>query len=301
MALGDRLSAPLIFDVFPHRRRAPRGARRVRRLPAPGLLRPLARVAPPWIERSVAAGTCPAPGPASRSSRGASRASSSATSTPRRRACSPPTGSTCTSRGRRAAAARCTRTPAGSTKGSPGRACSSGSPAPGYDAIVTNAAGCGSHLKDHCGAARFVDVWSCSPRSAPAPATRHPLADPRRVPGLVPPQACAAHRRRAAGRTARDPGPLDLEPGEQELCCGSAGIYNLVQPRRGPRARRPEGRTRARDVARRLRERQPRLPRPGDGRAAPRGSPAAAFHPIELVDASIRGLSADEVLSRARS
>src|SRR3954451_10683782 len=44
----------------------------------------------------------------------------------------------------------------------------------GYDAVVTNAAGCGSHLKDH-GKANVVDVSELL-AAAPAPADRQPLA-----------------------------------------------------------------------------------------------------------------------------
>jgi glycolate oxidase iron-sulfur subunit len=84
---------------------------------------------------------------------------------------------------------------------------------------------------------------------------------------------------------------LDLaEPAEQELCCGSAGIYNLVQP----------------DAARELGDRKganvlatsPDVyasANPGcllQVTAALRraGRPLTAAHPVELVDASIRGV-----------
>jgi hypothetical protein len=61
-----------------------------------------------------------------------------------------------------------------------------------------------------------------------------------------------------------------VEPAEQEICCGSAGIYNLLQPEAAAGAGRPEGGERPRDRARRLRERQSRLPDPGHRGAAAR-------------------------------
>ena len=82
-----------------------------------------------------------------------------------------------------------------------------------------------------------------------------------------------------------------VEPAEQDLCCGSAGIYNVVQP----------------DAARDLGDRKAghvlatgadafASANPGClvqvsqalGRA---GRPLPAFHPVELLDASIRGIT----------
>ena len=90
------------------------------------------------------------------------------------------------------------------------------------------------------------------------------------------------------------------EPAEQELCCGSAGIYNLVQPE----AARELGARKARNV----------LATGPDAYASANpgcliqvtaglrraGAPLPAFHPIELVDAAIRGVEATAVLAGAR-
>ena len=98
----------------------------------------------------------------------------------------------------------------------------------------------------------------------------------------------------------RDPGAERLEPAEQEICCGSAGIYNIVEAETAAEL----GDRKAVQVLAtepgRVRERQPRLPRPGHGRDAPRRRPTPAFHPIELVDASIRGVGVGELLEGAR-
>ena len=84
------------------------------------------------------------------------------------------------------------------------------------------------------------------------------------------------------------PGVELVEPAEQELCCGSAGIYNLVQPE----AARTLGDRKAANVL----ATDPDLyvsANPGcllQVSAALRraGKPIPAAHPVELLDASIR-------------
>jgi len=98
----------------------------------------------------------------------------------------------------------------------------------------------------------------------------------------------------------RIPGLTVVEPAEQDICCGSAGIYNVVQP----------------DAARTLGDRKAAhvvatgadvyaSANPGclvqvsqalgrSGRSLP------AFHPVELLDASLRGLTLRELLRDAR-
>jgi glycolate oxidase iron-sulfur subunit len=169
----------------------------------------------------------------------------------------------------------------------------------GFDFVVTNAAGCGSHLKDH-GGANVVDVSELL-ADAPAPAERHPL--PLRVAFQDSCHLKHAQRIEAQPRAALAaiPGLELVEPREQELCCGSAGIYNIVQPD----AARELGDRKARRIA----ETTPDVyasANPGclvQVTAALRraGRPLPSLHPIELVDASIRGVAADEVLASARS
>ncbi len=111
-----------------------------------------------------------------------------------------------------------------------------------------------------------------------------------------------AQRVRSAPREmlAAIPELVVAEPAEQELCCGSAGIYNLVQPE----AARELGARKARNV----------LATGPDAYASANpgcliqvtaglrraGAPLPAFHPIELVDAAIRGVEATAVLAGAR-
>jgi glycolate oxidase iron-sulfur subunit len=90
------------------------------------------------------------------------------------------------------------------------------------------------------------------------------------------------------------------EPAEQEICCGSAGIYNMTQPE----AAAELGRRKAGHVL----STEPHAyasANPGcliQVTAALRraGSPLPAFHPVELLDASIRGVAVQELLAAAR-
>jgi glycolate oxidase iron-sulfur subunit len=166
----------------------------------------------------------------------------------------------------------------------------------GIEAIVVNASGCGSHLKDH--ELPALDVTEAL-RDAELP-TLHPLE-------LTVAYQDSCHLRHAQRLPAawrplleRIPGLRVVEPAEQDLCCGSAGIYNIVQP----------------DAARELGDRKARHVRatgpdafasanPGClvqvaqalGRA---GGPLPALHPVELLDASLRGVAAADLLAQAR-
>jgi glycolate oxidase iron-sulfur subunit len=96
------------------------------------------------------------------------------------------------------------------------------------------------------------------------------------------------------------PGLAVLEPAEQELCCGSAGIYNLVQPQ----AARELGDRKAAKVLATAPDVYASA-NPGcliQVSAALRraGRQLPALHPIELVDASIRGVDAEALVRGAR-
>ena len=62
-------------------------------------------------------------------------------------------------------------------------------------------------------------------------APRHPLplrASPTTTPAISPTPRASASQPRELLRAI--PGLELVEPAEWELCCGSAGIYNLIQP-----------------------------------------------------------------------
>jgi glycolate oxidase iron-sulfur subunit len=113
-----------------------------------------------------------------------------------------------------------------------------------FDAIAVTAAGCGSAMRDYPHVLRDDLAWAG--RAEAFAARVHDVTellavdDPRAGRGALPARvayhdAChLAHAQgvRAAPRTLLHGIPeLDLrEPEDAELCCGSAGIYNLVQP-----------------------------------------------------------------------
>ena len=202
--------------------------------------------------------------------------------------------SRCTCRALRAAAAPCSCTPGDDEARSLAKETIAA--LEDYEHVVVNAAGCGSAMKDYGHLFRDDPDWSeraerfsdkvkdatellaeAGPR-----AERHPLPVK-----LAYHDAC--HLSHAQGvrsqprELLRGIPELELvEPAEWEICCGSAGIYNLVKPepaaelgerkarnlldtgRRGDR--RGEPRLRAAD------RRAQRAPGPAPDRAAPDGA-----------------------------
>jgi glycolate oxidase iron-sulfur subunit len=80
-----------------------------------------------------------------------------------------------------------------------------------------------------------------------------------------------------------------VEPAEWEICCGSAGIYNIMQPEAG----RDLGRRKAKNLldtdAEAIASGNPGCTLQINAYLREQGRPLAIYHPIELVDRSIRG------------
>jgi glycolate oxidase iron-sulfur subunit len=175
----------------------------------------------------------------------------------------------------------------------------------GVDRIAVNAAGCGSAMKDYgelfaddpawaarakAIAAKVRDVTELLVELGEQRAIRRPLAA-----RVVYHDAChLAHgqgvRTQPRALLQGIPGIELLTPGESEICCGSAGIYNLVQP--GPAAQL--GARKVRHIAA-LSPDMIATANPGctlQIAAAARGlgHDWPIFHPIELIDASIHGV-----------
>lgn len=175
----------------------------------------------------------------------------------------------------------------------------------GVDAVVINAAGCGSAMKEYgrlladdpayaeraaAFSARCRDVSELLASVEPR-APRHPL--PLRV---AYQDAC--HLQHAQGIRAQPRALLSQIPGlelvelpEAAICCGSAGIYNLVEP----------------DTAAALGDRKADLVasarpdvvatgNPGcllqlRSALARRGAPVSVVHTMQLLDAAVRGVN----------
>ena len=174
------------------------------------------------------------------------------------------------------------------------------------DRIVVNAAGCGSCMKEYGELLHDDPAWAERARAFSAKvrdvsevlieigeprAKRHPIKA-----RVVYHDAChLAHAQgiRAEPRTllAAIPGVEVLTPAESEICCGSAGIYNLVQPEPAEQL----GARKARHIAA-LNPDVIAAANPGcilQIAAAGRrlGYEWEIVHPIELVDRSIKGPS----------
>ena len=177
------------------------------------------------------------------------------------------------------------------------------------DLIAVNSSGCGSHLKElgwllggeraEAFAAKIRDIGELLAET-PTRAARHPLA--LSVALQDPCHVRHAQRLPLSLRPAleRIPGLEVVEPAEQDLCCGSAGIYSATQPE----ASRELGERKAEHV---LATGASALASPNPGclvqvsNALRRArQPLPALHPIELVDASIRGVTAGELQAGAR-
>jgi glycolate oxidase iron-sulfur subunit len=176
--------------------------------------------------------------------------------------------------------------------------------ASGIDRIVVNAAGCGSAMKEykdllaadpawaaraHAFSTKVRDVSELLVELGEPRATRQPIRA-----RVVYHDAChLAHGQgvRAQPRALLQaiPGIELLTPAESEICCGSAGIYNLVQPE--PAAQL--GARKARNIAA-LEPDMIATANPGctlqiSAAARVLGYKWPVFHPVQLLDASIRG------------
>jgi glycolate oxidase iron-sulfur subunit len=297
---GERLQRGVIFATLPHPRRmavALRLARIGRALPTPGWLRPLLEAAPPWRPREQAPAELAAVGTArsrvamltgcaqrvlfgdvNAATARVLAATGHDVVAPRQGCC----GALSAHAGRAAEAHRFTERLRSALAG--------------VDTIVVNAAGCGSHLKEH--GLPAIDVTEAL-ADAPLPEL-HALE-------LQVAYQDSCHLRHAQRLPAawrpvleRIPGLEIVEPAEQDVCCGSAGIYNVTQPA----AARALGDRKAAHV---LATGADALVSANPGclvqvaQALGRARhPLPALHPVELLDAAIRGVDARALVAGAR-
>ena len=171
------------------------------------------------------------------------------------------------------------------------------------DTIVINAAGCGSTLKQYGHLLRDDPVYAERARALAVKCTDiSELLDelePRAPRHPVPLRIAyhdACHLQHAQGVTEEPRRVLRTIPGlelceipEKDICCGSAGVYNLVEPHTaaelGDRKARHILTTRADAVV---------SSNPGcllqiASRLEQAGQPTRPYHLVELLDASIKG------------
>jgi glycolate oxidase iron-sulfur subunit len=174
----------------------------------------------------------------------------------------------------------------------------------GVDMIVVNAAGCGSTMKSYgellandpawaararTFAAKVRDVTEVVAGLQPARALRHPL-DLR----VAYHDACHLAHAQGVRQPPRDvlasiPGVTILPIADGDICCGSAGIFNLVQPEMAAELGRRKVASldaAAPDV---IATTNPGCMVQIGAAARAAGRPRPVFHVVELLDASIRG------------
>jgi glycolate oxidase iron-sulfur subunit len=173
------------------------------------------------------------------------------------------------------------------------------------EAIVINAAGCGSSMKEYgrlladdpawaerAGAfsAKCRDVSELLAELGPV-ATRHPLP-------VVAAYHDACHLSHAQGVRAQPRELLAAIPGlelreipESDICCGSAGIYNLINPEPARELADRKASNVAATGASLLITANPGCLMQIDSALRRQGQPIALAHTIEALDASIRNAS----------
>ena len=184
----------------------------------------------------------------------------------------------------------------------------------GVETVIVNSSGCGSHLKELGHVLGDDPAWAA--RAAEFSARVRDLGEflagvepraPRHPLNLRVAMQDSCHLRHAqrlplssATSLRRIPGLELVEPAEQDICCGSAGIYNITQPE----AARALGDRKAGHVvatgAQVYASANPGCLVQVATALRRAKAPLPALHPIELVDASIRNLGAADLLRQAR-
>jgi glycolate oxidase iron-sulfur subunit len=187
--------------------------------------------------------------------------------------------------------------------------------AAGVDHVVVNAAGCGSTMKEYASlladdpayaaraeafSAKVRDVSEILDDLGPV-ATRHPLE-------MTAAYHDACHLAHAQGVRAQPRRLLQAIPGlqlkeiaEAELCCGSAGIYNILNPEPA----RELGDRKAANIvatgAQVLVTANPGCLMQVTSAIERSGHPMGMAHTIEVLDASIRGLPTGTLMAQTNS
>ena len=172
-----------------------------------------------------------------------------------------------------------------------------------FDHVVVNAAGCGSAIKDYGHLLRDDPEWA---ERAKALAAR--ARDVHELLASVPPRAKrhpveitvayhdACHLAHAQNVRAQPrqllraiPGLKLVEPAEWELCCGSAGIYNLTRPEAAAQLGERKADNLLATGAEAIAAANPGCTLQIAAHLERKGRPLPLLHPIELLARSING------------
>jgi glycolate oxidase iron-sulfur subunit len=178
----------------------------------------------------------------------------------------------------------------------------------GVDAVVVNVAGCGSAMKDYSELLAGDPAWS--ERAAAMAAKVRDLSEflaelgpaaPRHPLEMTAAYHAACHLAHAQRITAQPRELLAAIPGlrladiaDAGTCCGSAGIYNLVQPEPARELGERKAAAVAATGADLLVSANPGCSMQIASALAARGTPMPTAHTAEVLDASIRGVGARE-------
>ena len=185
----------------------------------------------------------------------------------------------------------------------------------GVDRIAVNSAGCGSVMKEYGELFADDSAWATraarlASRVADVSEVLVELGLPRSELQPLPMRLAyhdACHLAHAQRIRSQPRELLTAIPGvdlvaldEADVCCGSAGVYNLLQPQAADELGERK--------AQRIRQAGPDALAAGNPGCLTQiqaslhrtGEPIATFHPVELVDASLRGVSAKRLLSERR-
>jgi glycolate oxidase iron-sulfur subunit len=172
-----------------------------------------------------------------------------------------------------------------------------------YDYVVVNAAGCGSSMKDYGHLFSDDEAWAERARAfsdkvrdvsellteSDPTAPRHPV--PLKVAYHDACHLAHAQKVRSEPRELLSAIPeLELvEPAEWEICCGSAGIYNLLQPEAGHALGQRKAENLLDTGADAIVSGNPGCTLQIAAHLREKGRPLPVYHPVQLLDRSIRG------------
>jgi glycolate oxidase iron-sulfur subunit len=174
-----------------------------------------------------------------------------------------------------------------------------------YDAIVVNVAGCGSAMKEYGGLLEDDPVWASRAQSFSERvkdvhellAEHEPLVERHPLPlRLAYHDACHLAHAQGIREQPREllrgiPGLELIEPQGWELCCGSAGIYNLTEPAAAAELGRRKAANLSATGADAIAAANPGCALQIAAHL-PEGTAMPVLHPITILDRAIRGAGA---------